>query len=456
MILGLGGGGERKRPALSEPAAGRVLGHAALADAVHAQSGRLAGGGVAMVAAAPSIDRVVAWLAAMAAGVAVMPLPPDLVPHRLADLVRRYRPEWLLGFPPPEGEPYLPAPDVGGWRRRDESPAPHPDCALLLSTSGSTGSPRMVRLSRRAVEANAAAIGQALRLDPEECAPTSLPLSYSYGLSVLNSHLAVGAEVMLTGDSVLGRPFWQAAAERSVTSLAGVPFTYQCLRRLDLGRVAPPSLTTLTQAGGRLAPEHIAHFHGVARARGGRMYVMYGQTEATARMAVLPPEELPQRLGSVGRAVPGGAFAIEDGRVVYRGDNVMMGYADDRDDLARGDDMGGRLDTGDLGRLDADGFLWLAGRTGRLAKVMGLRLNLDEVEARAAALGGAAVVAGDDRLVVFVEAGETPSQPTRAAFAADLGLPPAGLAWRAVAVLPRTGSGKIDYPALASLGEAAR
>ena len=181
------------------------------------------------------------------------------------------------------------------------------------------------------------------------------------------------------------------------------------LRRLDLGKLAPPSLRTLTQAGGRLDPALVRHFHGVAAARGGRLFVMYGQTEATARISVLSPDELPAHAGSVGRALPGGALAIDpDGEVIYRGPNVMMGYAEDRADLARGDELGGVLRTGDLGRLDADGRLWITGRVKRIAKVFGLRVNLDELEAWLRGQPDAPVVAaiaGDDKLRVFVEGG---------------------------------------------------
>ncbi len=399
-----------------------------------------AGGGIAFLCCQNNVATVVDYLAALTAGVPVVLLDARLAAAALDALVARYQPEVVLGR-----AVALPAPAP--------RPAPHPALALSLSTSGSTGSPRLVRLSRAAVEANARAIAAALALGPGEVAPTSLPLHYSYGLSVVNSHLVVGATLLLTDAGLVSDEFWRACREHGATSLAGVPYSYQMLRRLDLGKLAPPSLRTLTQAGGRLDVALVRHFHGVAAARGGRLFVMYGQTEATARISVLSPDELPAHAGSVGRALPGGALAIApDGEVIYRGPNVMMGYAEDRADLARGDELGGVLRTGDLGRLDADGRLWITGRVKRIAKVFGLRVNLDELEAWLRGQPDAPVVAaiaGDDKLRVFVEGGAPDALAAiKRALASHTGAHVTGFEVIGVAALPRLASGKIDYAQL--------
>lgn len=445
--------------ALAEPASGAALSHDQLRDAIAAESARLnrfTGGAKALVliALAPSLAPVLTHLAALAAGHAALPIPPELDDQRLGRLLALYRPELVarpLLAPDAGYEPVAP----GLWRRAGpEAEAPlHPDLALLLSTSGSTGSPRMVRLSRAAVAANAAQIVAALGLTSAERAPTALPLSYSYGLSVLHSHLAAGAAVILTGEGLTGRGFWQVLAESGATSFAGVPQSYAMLRRLDLDRLAPPGLTTLTQAGGAMPPDLIAHFHALARRRDGRMFVMYGQTEATARIAVLPAEELADNLGAAGRALPDGTLSTDrDGRILYHGPNVMMGYGADRADLARGDELGGRLETGDLGRLDASGMLWITGREKRIAKLDGRRFNLDEIEAAAAAFAPAAVLERAERLVVVLAATALPAPEERTAFAQDLGLHSSQLRWRLVETLPLTGRGKLDYAALAEEG----
>ena len=386
------------------------------------------------------------FVAALGAGVPIALFDRRLDPALAAALVAHYQPEVVRGLDLPAGGGGAPA---------------HPQLALLLSTSGTTGSRKLVRLGGAAVAANARAIAAALGLGPGEVAPTSLPVHYSYGLSVVTSHLVAGATVLVTDDGLLGEGFWAACRRHGATSLAGVPYSYQVLARLDLAKLAPPSLRTLTQAGGALAPAQVRRFHDLAAARGGRLFVMYGQTEACARIAVLPPAELPARAGAVGRAVPGGAVRIEvDGRpaapdeigdVIYAGPNVMTGYAEARADLARGDEQRGELRTGDRGRLDADGHLWIVGRSARLAKVFGVRVSLDELEALAAAAvpAGAAVaaVADGDRVRLHVEGGGDAAALV-AHLAARTGLHPSGFAVTTAAHLPRLASGKLDYRAL--------
>lgn len=452
MVFGLESRRNDHRPALLLPESGACLDHAGLCRRVEEAAARLRplAPAVLMMELTADVGAVVAYLAALSAGLAVMPLPAGLAEETVQALIARYRPELVRRPSAVEGYEER----DGLWHRQDGSqPPPHADLALLLSTSGSSGSPKCARLGRQAVEANARQIVEALGIGHGERAPTSLPLSYSYGLSVLNSHLAAGASVILTTDSVTGRPFWQALAQHGATSLAGVPATYDMLRRLDLDALAPPSLKTLTQAGGALPPAWVRHFDAFMRRRGGRLFIMYGQTEATARIAVLPPEDLPGRLGAAGRALPGGALSIDraNGHVLYRGPNVMMGYAEGRDDLARGDDLAGLLDTGDLGRLDDDGILWITGRDKRIAKIGGLRLNLDEVELRAAKFGPAAVMDGGAWLGVALAGTVLPDRSARQDFARLLGLHSTQLRWLAVADLPLSANGKTDYRALAAL-----
>ncbi|GAA3227409.1 AMP-binding protein [Actinocorallia longicatena] len=339
--------------------------------------------------------------------------------------------------------------DSGGITERGPGAACHPDLAVLLATSGSTGDPKLVRLSRRAVTANAESIAEALGIDAGEVAPTTLPLYYSYGLSVLNSHVVRGATVVFEASGFMSRSFWDAVDAHRATSLAGVPAQYEMLRRLRFDPAAHPSLRALTQAGGRLRPELAAEF--AARLP---LHIMYGQTEATARMAVLPPEEFTARPGSAGRAIPGGSLEIRDEQVLYRGPNVMMGYAENAADLARGDDLGGVLATGDLGRLDADGYLTLTGRLKRIGKVFGTRLNLDDVERMAGGLGAVAAVSHGDRVVIWAERADEAALARAAGELADrLRLHHSGFDVRSLDALPLLGNGKIDYRALEALTE---
>lgn len=363
----------------------------------------------------------IAYLTAVRAGHAVILLEADADPTAI---VETYDPRYVV-----TGD--------GVEVREQAAPAQlHPDLRVLLSTSGSTGSPKLVRLTEANVRANAASIAQYLDLGPGERAIQSLPLSYSYGLSVLNSHLHAGASVAFTPHSVIRPEFWADLRRHEATSFAGVPYAYQMLERIGMRDMDLPSLQTMTQAGGRLDPEIAARY-----ARRARFFVMYGQTEATARIAYVPPERLADKPGSIGIAIPGGELSVDDGELVYRGPNVMMGYATARADLARGDELGGVLRTGDLGYADDDGFFYVTGRAKRIAKVYGQRINLDEVEA--AVDGPAGAIAGEDRIDVFAE-----READARALAARFRLPPRALRVHTIERLPVKASGKVDYAAL--------
>ncbi|MEV4562422.1 AMP-binding protein [Nonomuraea sp. NPDC049419] len=385
-----------------------------------------------------TLASVFCYLGALEARRPIALLDPELPAAALGELVERFEPSALIGFTQAGGE-------LG---RRRTAPDPHPDLGLLLATSGSTGNPKLVRISRAAVLANARAIAVALSLGPHDIAPTSLPLHYSYGLSVLNSHLVAGGTVVLTEAGLLERSFWADLKAHSCTSLAAVPYQYTMLRRLRFDHADYPALTTLTQAGGRLAPELVKEFAAQAE----RFYVMYGQTEATARIAVLPPDRLDDKPGSVGVAVPGGRLEVDGGEVVYHGPNVMMGYAETAADLARGDDLGGVLRTGDLGRLDDEGFLYVTGRTKRIAKVFGTRVNLDDVERLLRGSGPVAATSGDDRVTIWTETLDKPAMALLARqLAAQLRLHWSGFEIRRIDRLPLLPTGKIDYRALESM-----
>jgi acyl-CoA synthetase (AMP-forming)/AMP-acid ligase II len=416
-----------------------------LATAVGAVAGTLRSDRKELVFCACDRDvgSVVGYLAAVAAGHAVALTDRNLHEDLAATLVERYQPRFMLEADGAE---------VRSTRRDApaDAPAIDPELTVLLSTSGTTGSPRFVRLARRNLEANAASIAEYLEIDARERAIASLPIHYSYGLSVLNSHLAAGASIVLTRESVIRPGFWEQAATHEATSFAGVPYTYAMLDRTGLLRTrAPDTLRTLTQAGGRLAPEAIVALHELMAARGGRMFVMYGQTEATARIAYVPPDRLPEKAATIGVPIPGGELRVDDGELVYRGPNVMMGYAENRADLARGDDLGGELRTGDLGRVDDDGFFVITGRSARIAKVFGLRVNLDEVESAARRFGAVAAVDGGDAVRLFVEGGGVDEREVRTHLADLMHVNSRAFDVHAIERLPTRGSGKIDYTALA-------
>ncbi|MYM85226.1 AMP-binding protein [Duganella sp. FT50W] len=449
------------RPALIL-ADGATLSYQALAqraDAIYAADGAPPRRTLVAVEAANSAAAVCAYLGALRAGHALLLVDGALDSALRERLYAQFDVSRVWsgdGEADGDGE-------NGRWRwRGGDGPALHPELALLLSTSGSTGAPKLVKLTLAALDANARSIAAYLGLTAAERPMLNLPLHYSYGMSVLNSHLAQGATVLLSDEPVTARGFWEFFKQQQATSLAGVPTTYAMLRQLRFERMALPSLTTLTQAGGRLAPELVRWFAEQAGARGQRFFVMYGQTEAAPRISYVPPARLLDKAGAIGVAIPGGALDLvaDDGSVVdgagqagqlrYRGPNVMMGYAETAAELALGDQLGGVLLTGDLAERDADGYFYLRGRLKRFIKVFGNRISLDEVEAQLRAKGYDAAVTGrDDLLLVALQGADADAV---AALAAALPgwyrLHHSALRVRAVDAFPLSSAGKIRYPEL--------
>ena len=193
-----------------------------------------------------------------------------------------------------------------------EKPEINPDLALCLTTSGSTGSPKFVRLSANNIKANAESIAEYLEIDENERPVTVLPSYYSYGVSVINSHLIKGATILMTEGTIAQREFWNFMKEQKATSIAGVPYTYEMLKMLRFMRMDLPYLKTMTQAGGKLNKDIAKQYIEFAQEKGKRFFVMYGQTEATARMSYLPLEHALDKYASIGIAIPGGKFSLID------------------------------------------------------------------------------------------------------------------------------------------------
>lgn len=417
-----------------------------------------------------TLDCLTAYLALLNYGHAVALFDGSLHPTLKQHLVSCYHPKFILeGISTNETQNfdyYEPIKtsfsSLSAWRLRNNEAlhSIHPDLQLLLSTSGTTGSPKLIRLSRRNILSNASAICAYLTITAEERAIATLPFHYSYGLSVLHSHLIVGASLVLTPHSVIQEGFWQTFNRFRCTSLAGVPYTYQLIDRLGLENLDCPSLHTLTHAGGPLSPDLITKFHTLMQKRNGRFFTMYGQTEATARIAYVPPSYLPAKAGAIGIAIPGGKLQLFDndqeiiqskceGELVYTGENVMLGYANHPQDLELGDMLKGVLPTGDLGYRDEDGIYFLTGRLKRISKVYGQRINLEEIESAASAFVRVAAMSNDTTIRLYYE--------TTTGFDMDIcidflsktyHLAPSTFECIALEHFPLTSSGKIDYTKL--------
>lgn len=264
------------------------------------------------------------------------------------------------------------------------------ELSLLLPTSGSTGSPKLVRHSYRNIEANADNVRRLFQLTEDEKAMAILPMHYTMGLSVIASHLLAGATLLLSGRSLLDKGFW--AMLKEATSFTGVPYSYEILTKMRFTRMDLPNLKVITQGGGKLTEAMWNTLAQYAQDKGKQFIATYGQSECTARMAYLPADLATTKVCSIGIAEPGGQLSLVDdngnetfegeaqGEMVYRGENVTLGYATCREGLLNGDENHGIMHTGDLARRDADGCYYIIGRLKRFLKIFGLRIGLDEVE----------------------------------------------------------------------------
>ncbi|HHY74154.1 MAG TPA: AMP-binding protein [Bacillus bacterium] len=403
---------------------------------------------------------LIAYLAALQKRDAVMLLDEKLDESLLLNIIDTYKPDWIFSV----GRK-LELTDCYTislysfyqiWCRADgeEWPSVHPDLALLLSTSGTTGSAKFVRLSYENLQANAQAIIDYLPITTAERAITTLPMHYSYGLSVINSHFLARGTLILTNESMMSKEFWSMFHEYRATSFAGVPHTFQMLQRLRFEKMDLPSLRYFTQAGGRLAPSLVDYFAKCAEEKGVQFFVMYGQTEATARISYVPAQQIHEKLESIGVPIPNGKLWVDDNssELLYEGPNVMMGYAETRQDLTKGNDLNGLLHTGDLGKVDEDGYFYIIGRMKRFIKLFGLRLNLDDIEKRIEKQLGivSACVGNDERLQVFIEK-EASLDEVKQELLKVYKLHPSAIKVSVIAKLPRFENGKINYNELKDL-----
>lgn len=335
------------------------------------------------------------------------------------------------------------------------------DVAVMMSTSGSTGSPKMVMLSLANLHANASSINQYLPITSDERAISTLPFHYSYGLSIINTHLMAGARISVTADAIISRAFWERFKNEEITSLAGVPFVYEMLKRLRFERMELPALRYLTQAGGKLPGDLIVEFGKLAEMRQIPFYVMYGQTEATARISYVPADKLLQYPETIGIAIPDGEIYLrslrngsevtafdEEGELIYRGPNVMLGYARSRENLHDPAEALTELATGDIGRRNSEGLFTLTGRLNRFIKLYGQRVNLDELEARLRAGGHEVLCGGSDQALVIGCLDGTPEAVLKAWVHKHLAVHPGVVEVRRLSERPVTSSGKINYSAL--------
>lgn len=334
------------------------------------------------------------------------------------------------------------------------------ELALLLTTSGSTGSPKLVRQSYKNIQSNAYSIARYLEIQENDVAVTTLPLNYTYGLSIINSHMERGAAIVVTNKTFFDKNFWELCNRYKVTNFGGVPYSYDILQTIGFEQIPVPSLRYITQAGGKLHEEKVKNMVSVCEAKGIKFIIMYGQTEATARMSYLPWEKVKEKSASIGIAIPDGRFELKDshgetitkteqmGELVYYGPNVTLGYAESYEDLCKGDEFNGVLHTGDLAKRDDEGFYYIVGRNKRFIKLFGNRVSLDEAEQLLAKNHYSCVCGGkDDCLTIYtVEQGK--SEEILNYISGVMEFHKNAFEVKYIREIPRTQSGKVDYSSL--------
>lgn len=409
---------------------------------------------------------LIGYLGGVNDGHVVMMLDAEIENAMLQQLLNVYQPQYI--WAPAEKEEQIIALfeyleyksyGYGLFRTRFEREQMEESLSLLLTTSGSMGNPKMVRISRQNMETNAQVISEYLELSTEERPITTLPMQYTYGLSVINSHLLVGGCILMTRKSIVQKEFWDYFQERKATSFAGVSYTYEMLKKLRVLEKDLPGLTSMTQAGGKL-PEYLQkEFALWARKHGIRFYVMYGQTEATARMSYLPYAQCLEKIGSIGIPIRGGKFILRDengniiheaesaGELIYQGPNVSLGYANCKEDLKKTDERNGVLETGDIAKRDQDGFYYIVGRKKRFIKIYGVRIGLDECEQllRNQYKGTEfACVGEDDHLLIYTDNSALTGVACKW-IAGILHLNPKAFTSHYRKAIPKSDSGKIQY-----------
>ena len=340
---------------------------------------------------------------------------------------------------------------------------PHKELALLLSTSGSTGSPKFVRQSYKNINCNTKSITQYLGISKNDRLITTLKPSYTYGLSMINTHLFKGASIILSNYSLVEKKFWKLLKEKKATTFGGVPFMFETLNRLGIDKMNLGSIKYITVAGGKLNNKIINKIYNACVKKKIKFYVMYGQTEATARMSYLPWKFAKKKIGSIGVPIPGGKFYLQDnkkniinkrnicGELVYKGGNVSLGYAENFIDLKKGDENNGILLTGDLARKDSDNFYYIIGRKKRFSKIFGNRVNLDELEENIRNLGYDCACTGNDEKIKIFLTNSKYKKYLKKYVPEITSIHPSGFIFETIDSIPRSNNGKVLYSTLNSL-----
>ncbi len=395
-----------------------------------------------------SIESVSIFFSALKSPHALVMLSLDLAENFKIELEKNYSPSFICDKKRTQINGYSKN-DSFFERENKKTTSIHPSIKILLSTSGTTGSPKFVKLSDENLLSNAHSIAAYLPIQATDVTPLNLPIYYSYGLSVLTSNSLKGGKIVCGNTDVLNRTFWNNLEKFGYTSIAGVPFVYEMLDRIGFRKKDYPSLKYFTQAGGKLQNSLVKKFADYAEQQRILFFVMYGQTEATARMSYLPPEKLHEKIESIGIPIPGGKLFLnrENSELCYEGPNIFGGYVTNPDDLETFEQRT-VLYTGDLASEDKDGYFYITGRLKRFVKLFGNRINLDEIESLLTAKFGIAckcVGVNDKKLVVVSDRLRGEENEIRNYLTEELKIHPSVIVIKEVEEIPLTLNGKVNY-----------
>lgn len=448
---------------------GEEVTYSSLHEQISHITGEIKSGEVIFLIIENDFTSLLYYLASFECGAIPLLLSSDTAREQLDYLVARYEPTYIFKKVPdhaPDG--FTLNHETEGYglfkNKGKRSYKINPNLAFLATTSGSTGSPKLVRYSRDNIISNTESIVEYLGISESECAIAHLPIHYSFGFSIINSHLYAGASVYLTRKSMMEKGFWDDMKKYDITSFSGVPFHFESLLRLKFESLSLPSLKTMTQAGGKLTPQKMEKVVERCETLGIQFWTMYGQTEASPRISYLPPEQTLNKLGGIGYPVPGGqlwvrgddgediSYSSRTGELVYEGDNVCLGYATQTEDFQLGDENHGVLSTGDLAYSDSDGCFFLQGRINRFIKIFGNRISLDHVEELMHKKGYECLAGGmDDQLVIgLVSKVELDISQLRKEIANLIGINFTAVKIKQFPNIPRFESGKVNYQCLTS------
>lgn len=342
-----------------------------------------------------------------------------------------------------------------------KAPEMNPDLSMLMTTSGTTGSPKLVRHKYGNIESNAKNVAEVFGWTPGDRGIIDLPMQYTMGLNVILSHLYAGATVLLMEANLLSPLYWKFIKEQKGTNFTGVPYSYEILSKLRFQRMDLPFLNTMAEGGGKLSDAQFETFAKFAEEKGKRFFATFGTTETSARLAYLPPKDATTHIGSIGTAIPEGKLSLVDengneittpdteGELRYDGPNVTMGYGTCVKDLLKGDEFCGTYYTGDIAKMDADGYFYIVGRKKRFLKLFGLRVSLDQSEKIIKeAFNIECACTGDDNQMRIYITDDSLKDDVKKLIAEKTGLIAKSFEVNVISEIPRFESGKINYKVL--------